>query len=749
MKPVEIPLNNEPARNMYPAEQEVSEAKKTPDWYFKNLSYFLSFYNRPAAAFSYPYSYLKRDPGDKDAPSTSRLNPVRHMIRMMSYYLGEQPNMDYAHITADPAFETMQAQWVRGQNIKEFVDYFKGNMMSRVANAKWTAKPASKRAYSERTDMFDKLMMAYDMKPFLKDMAEMGAGFAPANGKEFDFPEQIKRWMDTDWKEYGSELCTDMASGIWFSEQWPTKVLQAFMHVVITSNCAMHHYVENGRPKQKIVMPYQIVKDNRFDNDYGYYDQFIGVVEAGTPEEIFRRFPEFDKEQRAQVEEMARNQQLGAKYNLTNNLNWWSYQPNNRNLVTFVTMYWRGRRDIGLKKVFKDDGNPRLAKTSEDEKGFSYEDVHKATIIGNRWITNMGYVDNLVEEFGNVSRPCFPIIRFQPNTFLGQSVSEVSRIYQIQDEIDYLNFKIREMVGKAQGRVYILNGAYFSETNTPKEFFDEIKSMGVSIRQPTGEVGEQEKGRALEEIDWTLDPNIRTLWDLIKDKEERMKKIMSASDVSMGQNQSYYGYNTVQAMVAQNSIGTAYLFDGFMEWIVMNMRYAVNQAKNLYTQKDSQEASFIIGDRGVVFLKLFKSLRFEDIFVQLNINDMMDEKQKQRILSIALANAQNDKLPFKDYLKIESAASVTEAQNMLEFSEKELEQKSSESAQANMQMQQDLEEQQKMYEAMLTQLKEDNANYRAELQAVSKNIEMVMQLLQKQPPESPLSQQFVQPQQNQ
>ena len=121
MKPVEIPLNNEPARNMYPAEQEVSEAKKTPDWYFKNLSYFLSFYNRPAAAFSYPYSYLKRDPGDKDAPSTSRLNPVRHMIRMMSYYLGEQPNMDYAHITADPAFETMQAQWVRGQNIKEFV----------------------------------------------------------------------------------------------------------------------------------------------------------------------------------------------------------------------------------------------------------------------------------------------------------------------------------------------------------------------------------------------------------------------------------------------------------------------------------------------------------------------------------------------------------------------------------------------------------------------------------------------------
>lgn len=94
-------------------------------------------------------------------------------------------------------------------------------------------------------------------------------------------------------------------------------------------------------------MPYQIVKDNRFDNDYGYYDQFIGVVEAGTPEEIFRRFPEFDKEQRAQVEEMARNQQLGAKYNLTNNLNWWSYQPNNRNLVTFVTMYWRGRRDLG------------------------------------------------------------------------------------------------------------------------------------------------------------------------------------------------------------------------------------------------------------------------------------------------------------------------------------------------------------------------------------------------------------------
>jgi len=210
----------------------------------------------------------------------------------------------------------------------------------------------------------------------------------------------------------------------------------------------------------------------------------------------------------------------------------------------------------------------------------------------------------------------------------------------------------------------------------------------------------------------------------------------------MGQQQTYTGYKTTQSTIAQNSLGTAYLFDGTMEWIVLNMRYAANVQKNIFCAKDSLEASIVVGDRGVVQLKLWEGLNFEQLYVELNVNDRFDEEQKKALSDVALANAQNKEITMLDWIKIMKADSLTVAEDIMEQSLKETEVRKEKEAGMASQGNVAQIEAQGMVEAQLQQLKDDNANFRTMFTELSKQMlqgnEMLMQIMQNQPPESPL-----------
>jgi hypothetical protein len=374
--------------------QDVPEADKNPMWYFRNVQYFTTFYNRQTNYLSWPQAM---DTTGRNAEKNSverRILPVQFMIRMMLYYLGQQPNMDYSFIADDATRQTMQAMWIRGQSVKEFVDFFKGNMMTRLTNAKWTAEPMSKRATSKKAEMYDKLMLAFDMKPFLEQLKQQhGVEFSGSQVADFEFPEQVKEWMNTTWKEYGAELCTAIAEDTWFKNNWSSKMIQLFMHAIICSLCAMHHEIINGRDVQEVLMPYQVIYDNRKDNDYGDEDQFIGKIGVATPTELFNKFPGLTKDQRREIERIARDHSLQKDYNiLTPNLMWWNGGNNMRNTITYVTMYWRTRHYTGKKSVVNDKGSKRVAIASAEDGQYILEDIACATLIGNKFIGNFGYI---------------------------------------------------------------------------------------------------------------------------------------------------------------------------------------------------------------------------------------------------------------------------------------------------------------------------------------------------------------------
>lgn len=765
---VEIPIDDDLIRTSKVPSQLIPESEKTANWYFKNLDYIISFYNQPNGVlnFNSVNSQSSSYNGYSDYTDRNRIYPVQFMIRMMQYYLGKQPNLNYNWLVQDVQQSNLQATWIRGNDVSEFINYFRGLIVAKISKPYFTAKPLSKDSFSKKTDLYNQLMLKFDMKDYFDQMKSLGVEFNPANTPDFELPEEIEKWVDTNFKEYGSIIATDLANGIWFTNNWFHKVLQSFMHVTITGMCAMEHYVQNGRVLQKVKMPYQIIWDNRVDDDYGRYDQFIGCVENMTTGDIFSKYPELTEEQRIDIENIASKSEYGQPYNNSNNINWWVYdQQNKRNTVTVVTVYWRGRRSLNKKKAYNKYDTPRIlrAKEKDADPNYAFDDIYKATLIGNKYLVNWGLQDNIVEEFGDKSKPLFPILRFMPNTFMGESISEVARVHKIQDELDMYDFKIREMIGRSKGKVYYIDGRKFDETTTPKEFFENISSIGFHIGVPSGEDRDQSNSSsAVEQIDMTLDPGVSAIAALYREKRERMNKILSVSQVSLGQQTKYIGLGTQQGTINQNNIGTSYLVDSFMEWVTMNMRYAVNQAKNLYTIGDNKEAEFLVGDRGVAYLKFTKDIRFEDFFIELNINDSIDEATKQRTLAYAQAWSQNPEwgVSALDILKLDRSNSSTKSIEELEYSIKKSEKNKAKIQEQQLQQQAELQQQSFEQQAIikqadldmkaaLEQLKQDNENYRMQYTQDMKALLEQVKVLSSQLPEAPPKSQLQNTGQNQ
>lgn len=727
MPAYEVSINDNPVRNLQAPDVIVAETDKTPDWYFQNINWVLSHYNQPANQISFPSAKTSFH-------FNTQKNPVEFMLRMMSYYLGEQPNMNFAHMTQNVTSNNMQALWINGHDVSVFVNYFKGIMMQKLAYAEFDAIPLSKDAVTKRNEKYNALMLKFDLKPYFKELETLGVNFNPEGNADFKLPQDVEKYLDTNLKEYSAIVMSDLANGAWKQTGWLHKTIQTFVYTLITGIGSMEHYVSNGKPISKPVPSYQLIWDNRFDNDYGEYDQFIGKIEPLTPQQIFTdsRFAELSDEQKLDIQQMAKDSEYGNKYNISQNILWWNYgTANQHNTVSVATVYFRGIKDTG-KKIGKNIyGNKKIEEGKYGDKdSFKWGDIYKVTCIGNKYILNFGLADNLVENPNDKSYPCFPIQRFMPNTFMGRNVSEVARIFSMQDEIDMLNTKIREMIGREKGKVYMIDGSKFSVA--PKEFFEDISSFGIHTTIPSGEAGNPTDAKAgVNLIDWTLDPNIRMLAELRREKKELMGDIMSASEIARGQQTKYVGLGVMQGTINQSNHGIAYLLDGYLDFIVRNMRYYCTMSKNLYASQNEPEISMLIGDRGVALLKFTKEMMWEYFNIVLTINNIPDEKKRERIMAIA---QRDNTLTLSDYIKIESDISLLEMTEHLEYREQKKEQQRKEDAANQMKFEQMMSEQNERFKILLEETRGMNefmkTKYSSDAAAMAKGISDIIKRME-------------------
>jgi hypothetical protein len=222
-----------------------------------------------------------------------------------------------------------------------------------------------------------------------------------------------------------------------------------------------------------------------------------------------------------------------------------------------------------------------------------------------------------------------------------------------------------------------------------------------------------------------------------------MEEILNLSKMALGQTNTYVSKGAQQNSVAYSSMGTAYLYDGFIHFIEKDMQYSINQQKMLYAQgKQEEMVRFMTSRAGQKFIKVTKDMRYEDVRIFLKVMDMVDTQARDRILSYAQAWSQNPTFMVDpiDILMLEREKTWTGMIRKLTYSMK----KKKNEAMKQQQYQQMLEQvnAEKQQQAMLAQegMRQSGANDRAMLQGQIKQDGDAMKHMQSATPQQASSQ---------
>lgn len=703
------------------------------NWYAQNVRYIATHYNIASNT-----DEVKRE-GKRSTKRWAEESPVDQIINNYRYFMGTQENFNFAYLTEDDKGGELPAPYVKGEQIFELIEYMRGGIRKVLNSTKIAIESLEPSKISKKLEKVQMIKLKRDLAELFNGIQEdFGMGFFPEGiGNNVDMDEAIEKVMKSpidEMEEYGLDLINDIINRNRLKDQ----MMRAFTDCAVGRYCGVFVDEMHGRPYTEVIPPYNLIVDFSNDSDYNETAEFVGWVTFMTPEEIYYRYDLTDEE-RELVKEMSITTP-GIGFELLNHyngssgsdigFNWWG-GPDGRNYrqVAVVTGFWITEVPED-KKVNKNKGGKDITPVhGNDSERYTYLRIDRATMIGNAILTDYGQDYNVVYDSMNPSRPMLPVRTFIPNMMMGMNRSVVDRMKKLQDDIDAYEYKIRQNIGKDLGKVYLINGHKLGEGDTVRELVANLKKYGMHVTD--GSDGEDpnvlDGQRMVETVDMTLDQNVIRYTQLIQEKERMMKEIINASKVSMGQLTSYVGYGSQQQSISQNQLGMATYYDGFMTYYTYLLQYILNKAKIMLMDMDGEEAADVmLSEDAIKFFKNTTEFQLEDMMVKVDIEDVIDEQSRQRLLTIAQAMAQNaDKtgFDFSDYIELETARTYGELKDKMTLKIKKQKQKQEQQQQMMMLQQQAEAEKQRQFAMQQQQMAEAGRNIREEAKLEQKTMQ--------------------------
>jgi hypothetical protein len=695
------------------------------NWYAQNVRFISTNYN-----ISSNVDETKNE-GKRSVKRWAESSPVDQIINNYRYFMGTQENFNFAYLTEDDKGGELPAPYVKGEQIYELVEYMRGGIRKVLNSTKVAIESLEPSKISKKMERVQMIKLKKNLAEFFNNAQEKyGMGFFPEGiGNDIDMDEAVEKVMKSpidEMEEYGLDLLNDIVNRNRLKDQ----MMRAFTDCAVGRYCGVYVDEMHGRPYTEVIPPYNLIVDFSNDSDYNEKAEFVGWVSFMTPEEIYYRYDLTDEE-RELVKDLSITEP-GAGFELLNHynsssgsdigFNWWG-GPDGRNYrqVAVVTGFWITEVPDDKKvKKGKKGGKDVTPIHGNDSERYSYLRIDRATVIGNAIITDYGQDYNVVYDSMNPSRPMLPVRTFIPNMMMGMNRSVVDRMKKLQDDIDAYEYKIRQNIGKDLGKVYLINGHKLGEGDTVRELVANLKKYGMHVTD--GSDGEDpnvlDGQRMVETVDMTLDQNVIRYTQLIQEKERMMKEIINASKVSMGQLTSYVGYGSQQQSISQNQLGMATYYDGFMTYYTYLLQYILNKAKIMLMDMDGEEAAEVmLSEDAIKFFKNTTEFQLEDMMVKVDVEDVIDEQSRQRLLTVAQAMAQNaDKTGFDwdDYIELETARTYTELKDKMTMKIKKRKMQQQQQQQMAMLQQQAEAEKQRQFAMQQQQMAEGGRNAREE-----------------------------------
>lgn len=679
---------------------DVPESEKTPDWYLQNNRYISSRYNIP------PYTWNSNLVNEN-------LSPVDRGLRLSQYYIGKQTNYTYAYLGEE-------AGWVKSKLANKLVDTMGGQLIDMLGSKEISAKSLSKRAENAKLKQWSDLIFKFDNKNTeLNDkLAKMGIVFAPKYADQFKDKEDVEKNFLLTVKDSLELYSADLAKGIEWHNDSDTIYVQSFVNDFAPANyCGIYNYAESGKIKQKRVPFYNLIFDQMSDDPFVRDGKYCGIIERLSAAQIFKRFPNLNDTQRTEIKELENNETyynaFTAFYN-TPALDFYQ-KRNNDMLITLTTTWWIAPKDLQKKVTVDQYGNKKILNLKDGDKSseFSEMDVHKSTVVGNKYLVDWGYESNVVRSVVTGSDPQLPIWVLNANTTMGDGVSVIGKVAPLIDDIDLYRKKLTDSVAKSKGKCYLFIGNKMDKST--REMITDFAVMGITT--VIGTSGESEdpnnNKKIVEQVDMTLDPNVTAYIQLRAALETEIENLLNMPKIAQGTQSSTIGLGVQRGTLAQANVGLTYMWSNFLKLNKLAMNHAVNMARILIAS-GKHDMSFMIGDRGEKMMQCIKDTMFEDVMIDLSIRDNVSEEERKTLIQIVLAQAQQRVVSLEEGIAVLDAGTMTELRNEIKYFDKKREEADAARAKEQQQKQMAIEAQANQTELKKKQIEQLGQDGRTE-----------------------------------
>ena len=645
----------------------VPEHKKNEEWYKTIIWNYTKAYNQPY--------YV--------VPTTGAvINPVAIMQRNYNYYFTQQSNLRNFFATQGTNLQELEH---KNNRIYILVNYLEGKAVEFMNKYNISTEVLSPTCFTKRDLLKNELLLHIDAREFMEALQILGIYRNPIPEEyAIKTKDDIDYWFENTYREYGAFVAECIAKEIIKRQDYLTYKTKQLKDIVIAGLKVTDREVVDGALCEEYVLPQEAILDLRNPNDNNYNDAgyFRGrFINLCSPYEILERYGEYlDDKAKDEIRNLSisTNNTLGRSFlssvpaSPTGNYDWYMLGGGNFAPVqgmSVVKMYFYAEHDYRNKirkgklvkeRDYDEKGDP--IPQNQNRQGIHRNwRVYQGTLIGGKWLVNYGLVNNAIYSDRVKGKQELPMTVYIHDYTGGYYKSMVSRLIDLQDDIDLCDTKILDKAINEMGVNTIINNTGGDSQVTVKDIISDFKSQHMTmLKRDIEENPDMPHTPFAEQVDFTgvlkaVDYYMR--WkDMCK---QEMGELMHLPNVALGMQNKIIGKSVQENTVELSSTGLLPLWMGWVQSIQKDLMLSTNMQKimMLADDYDQAQAKMIVGDRGMEWLRMTVTEQFNTLGIYINPYDVVDATERAKIDNRVLGYIQNRLLNAYDVEKISAMTS--------------------------------------------------------------------------------------------
>lgn len=676
--------------------------KKDRDWFMSNLRFIGTKYNPVMPQFNFqPY-----EPSRNQIPDRF----VNNFYNCLSYIHGKQNNIQYGYFTRDFNNNPLPTRLINDQTaynvFKHIIGYVQRNII-RNFDQQVFARGLTSELLEDKSARLNLMKMLGDLKFVEYQMGQfeaMGVQIDPTIGFEYNPATEAAKYSEESLQEAVEKIFTGVAKDFLYEIDWVNAFKVVAEYVIIGGLGRFEIIAENGNLNAVFYRPDACIfhTDGDRDNEYGEFARYGGTLDRYTIPAILTRWgDQLSDTEKDELQKMAQAQSPSSQFQGIsgfvnyynglyggNNLLWWNMQ-NNVPIVTCLRGKW-----IGVEEV----------------NGKYRETVYEGTLIGNKYLVDVGKAKNIIEHSTDKSKVYLPYVDYMPDMLGGFNRSIIARLTDKVDRISGLQAAIDLAINRSNKSGSVVWLSQLPAGFDAQKIMTDLATMGVTFLEgvDTDETGNS-RSRLADNVGFEVKADIIAI---IQNEIERLKReireITSMPEAVMGQEATVVSQKALQNQIDQASLGMNSFYEGMSIFFQKVVQRACDIAKLVYT-KDEQKRAIKFSPRQAEIIKFTKDMALHDLKIYINRRDAIDEQERIALRDYAFNMTQNPDsgVDMLDVMEIEGMTSRKEIINYLRHKKWIREQQKAAEQQAMMQQEQMLQQQQIDGQLANTQLQQE------------------------------------------